>query len=782
MKKFPLRLKLFTAFSLILLASLGSVSAVSNFMLTASIKAEVGRNLKSIAQSQGFASGGLLARQVDALRSLSLDRVLRERALNFSEGYSGSPDEIIEKLRGSDQVWREAAINDLMVQSTLNNLAASEMLAFQHLFPLFLSMILTDQYGGLIAATHYSSSYYHGDESWWVGAYDHGQGKSYIGQPYHLPGNTAWVVDIAVPVFSRDNSHVVGILKGTYSLNLLIQTLNASKSKKDDLELDILFPNGNTMVSAFFQEQLSDELVSSIFALSRQKGDYIDANLSQVGGHLISPADVISITGEPAVQNLGWVVVVLQGEQAALAPIWEQQSLFGGLALVLLLVIGVASGLFASILTNPIRQLVTTMEQVRYGNLDARVRLTTNDEIGELSETFNEMTFHLQENLKALQYEHRRTQHYLDTVNTIIVVLNQQGLITTINRKGCQVLERTEDELLGKSWFAECQPFPELSETAQAYFLQLMNGADVTPMEYDESPVITASGAIRYIAWHNVVLYDENKRPIGSLSAGDDITERRQEQEALRQLTEELEDRVARRTAELEKSNKELESFSYSISHDLRAPLRAIDGLSRIIQEDFVHDLPPDALRLFQRVRDNAQRMGQLIDDLLHFSRLGRQTLQKKPISMNELVKDAILNLQHEYEQRNVAWKMTPLPASYADPALVTQVWVNLISNALKYSRLRDTIVIEISSQLGEKGETIYFVRDNGVGFDMQYVNKLFGVFQRLHSEAQFEGTGVGLALVHRIIERHGGRIWAESALDKGASFFFTLGVPIEKS
>jgi|GEM_PF-1696447 len=249
-----------------------------------------------------------------------------------------------------------------------------------------------------------------------------------------------------------------------------------------------------------------------------------------------------------------------------------------------------------------------------------------------------------------------------------------------------------------------------------------------------------------------------------------------QAEDEVRRLNMELEQRVHERTQELEIANKELESFSYSISHDLRAPLRAIDGLSRIAEEEFGTSVPPEAARLLSSIRTNTHRMGHLIDDLLKFSRMSRLPLKVELVNQNMLVENALLTLADQQTDRQIEIKVNDLPECFGDPSLLLQVWINLLSNALKFTRQSTPTLIEIGSRATqEDGHVYYYVMDNGVGFDMQYAGKLFGVFQRLHNESDFEGTGVGLALVARIIHRHGGRIWAESKPGAGSTFSFTI-------
>jgi light-regulated signal transduction histidine kinase (bacteriophytochrome) len=295
------------------------------------------------------------------------------------------------------------------------------------------------------------------------------------------------------------------------------------------------------------------------------------------------------------------------------------------------------------------------------------------------------------------------------------------------------------------------------------------------PIEHFEAVRVGKDGRRIDVSVSLSRIVDQDNKVIGLSKIARDITQRKRTEREVHRLNEELEQRVLDRTAQLETANKELDSFSYSVSHDLRAPLRAIDGFSRALQEDFSAQLPEEGLRYLRTIREGSQRMGVLIDDLLAFSRLSRLPLNREPVNMNDLVWAFVAEMSPASEDRHPKVEVNDLPPCNADPALVKQVWINLLSNALKYTRHRENAHIEIGADEFD-GTTTWYVRDNGAGFDMLYVDKLFGVFQRLHRAEEYEGTGVGLAIVRRIVERHGGRVWAKGAVEHGATFFFTLG------
>jgi PAS domain S-box-containing protein len=379
---------------------------------------------------------------------------------------------------------------------------------------------------------------------------------------------------------------------------------------------------------------------------------------------------------------------------------------------------------------------------------------------------------------RALKESEERKRVILESSLDAIISIDHLGLVIEWNRAAQEIFGFSSAEVMGKEMATLIVP-PHLRESHRKGLARYQ--------ETGEGPVLGKRfefSALRADGSQFPVELTIVHTPFGGMPTFTafvrDITSRKRYEEELHRLNAELEQRVQQRTAELEAANQELEAFSYTVSHDLRTPLRAIDGFTKKLTREYEAQLPAEASRQLGRVRANAQQMGQLIDDLLAFSRLGRQTLRKQPVAPAELVRQAIADLRSEWEERQVEIHVgnlpdCDLPACEGDPALLKQVFLNLLSNAFKYSRDRVPAVIEVGSYQDAQGECVYFVKDNGAGFDMRYADKLFGVFQRLHRPEEYEGTGVGLAIVRRIIHRHGGRIWAEAEVDTGATFYFTL-------
>jgi PAS domain S-box-containing protein len=350
-----------------------------------------------------------------------------------------------------------------------------------------------------------------------------------------------------------------------------------------------------------------------------------------------------------------------------------------------------------------------------------------------------------------------------------IIGKNLDGIVTSWNAGAEKIFGYTANEMVGSS-ILRLIPADRRDEENQILG-KIKRGESV---QHFETVRQTKDGRFINISVTTSPIKDSTGKVVGASKVARDITERKAAAEKIHQLNNELEQRVIKRTVELEAANQELEAFSYSVSHDLRAPLRAINGFAGIVLEDFSAQLPEEGKRHLERIRTGGQRMGMLIDDLLAFSRLSRQGINRQSVNMAKLTQNVLDELKPQLDGRRIEIKVGELPVCHGDTALLKQIWVNLISNAIKYTRGRETAIVEIGCT-HENSENVYFVRDNGAGFDMQYANKLFGVFQRLHRADEFEGTGVGLAIVQRIVHRHGGRVWAEAKVNEGAAFYFTL-------
>jgi PAS domain S-box-containing protein len=360
-----------------------------------------------------------------------------------------------------------------------------------------------------------------------------------------------------------------------------------------------------------------------------------------------------------------------------------------------------------------------------------------------------------------------RTQQasLLNLTHDTIFVRDMSDIITYWNRGAEELYGWPAQEAVGKhSQQLLHAEFPKPIEEVRAELLRTGRWeGELRKTKADGSGVVVAS------RWS--LRQDEQGRPLAILETNNDISDRKRREEEIRKLNVEL----GIRTSELEVTNKELEAFAYSVSHDLRAPLRHMGGFTELLQKHLALSLDEKSRRYMKIILESAKKMGTLIDDLLAFSRIGRAETRETMVSLEQLVKEVLSEIQPETGGRTIAWKIGALPDLYGDRSMLRLALINLVSNAVKFTRTQPQAEIEIGSMEKKEEGVVVFVRDNGVGFDMKYAHKLFGVFQRLHQADSFEGTGIGLATVQRIIHRHGGRVWAESLLNRGATFFFSV-------
>ncbi|MBI4419648.1 MAG: PAS domain S-box protein [Gemmatimonadetes bacterium] len=481
-----------------------------------------------------------------------------------------------------------------------------------------------------------------------------------------------------------------------------------------------------------------------------------------------------------------WLVLVEFPRRNVLAPVGVLVRRMAAIALgCVILGLAAAWGLSRRI-TTPLGELTDAADAIAAGDYTHRVRVERSDELGRLAAAFGVMATKVEdsqrrledevnERTRELQASEERARAVVDTAYDAFVAIDERGVVTGWNGQAERIFGWSRDEAVGQMLADTIIP-PQHRDAHRAGLTRyLATGEGPVLNRIIEITALRKNGEEFPVELTISPLVVGGKRSFTSFVR--DITERKRTEAAIRELNRELE----RKVEALAEANRELEAFSYSVSHDLRAPLRHMAGFAELLEKRASMALDDKGRRHLETIRSSAVRMGRLIDDLLAFSRIGRTELQATRVELDALISGVLKDVQRDGDGRRVDWVVQPLPAVHGDPALLRQVLVNLLSNALKYTGTRENARIEVGVKGdGESGdreqrEVVVYVRDNGVGFDPRHADKLFGVFQRLHSGEQFEGTGIGLANVRRIVMRHGGRVWAEAAVDQGATFYVAL-------
>jgi PAS domain S-box-containing protein len=595
------------------------------------------------------------------------------------------------------------------------------------------------------------------------------RGKRQIGQVFIDPVTSEPMTGMTVPVYN-----VFGDFQGTLAaeVNLKFMWDLVDRLKVGERGLAyVVDKQGNLLAFHDAAQVLKGENVRSLEA--------VETFIRQSSVNPGETSTYRGITGSLVVgtyvplQTPDWAVVT----ELPWSEAYREVIRDAVISVAIIVIIGAAAGLIgvhvARRLSVPLVNLMETATRISGGELELQAEVSGPLEVAGLARAFNSMTARLRETLQGLE------QRVSERTQQLQEALSFQKQIVTASSSGIAAYDSTGQCVLANEAAAKMIN-ASLEQVLSQNYHHINSWKDSGL--YEAALEVVRSGSSREKdvhvtstfgrdAWLNCRFTTfESGGQLHLLLTINDMTERMQAESEIRDLNRQLQAQAESLTA----ANRELEAFSYSVSHDLRSPLRAIDGYTRILSEEYSSSLDAEGRRLCAVVTNETRRMGQLIEDLLAFSRAGRAEMHPSPVDMEALARSAFEELTMPEDRQRIEFKVGELPAAEGDPILINQVWTNLLANAIKFSSRQERALIEVEGRQTDD-EALYFVRDNGAGFPMKYADKLFGVFERLHHESDFQGTGVGLAIVQRIVNRHGGRIWAESKANQGATFYFTL-------
>ncbi len=757
--RFKISTKLITV-SMLTVILMVSMAAFLIYESQKSLKESVGENYVSLAEEMLKRMNEGICLKVGELQTHSRHSVLRKSLSESNRKFQKLAD-IEAYIKQKDREWVSAPKDEItpfmqgLISGDLSDHFREDFIEFyqeKYGYKIILEMFVTNKYGANVAQSGKTSDYRQDDEKWWQIAREKGY---HVGAVEFDESTGENIISIGVRIDDK-RGDFIGVMKAEVALKSIVRSAEIAVKKYETTRIKLITKDGRLIYStrAFkFLEDISDK--NFFKQIKGQKGFFI----GKYGGRerLYSYA---RSKGYRDFEGLGWILVVGHDVQEILKPAFQLRNRMMAVSLLLISLVVIVAFLISRSITSPIKKLIIGTQKLGQGDLEHRVTIKAKDETGELAAAFNEMAENRLKVETALQKSDERYRTVADFTYDWEYWIDTDGHFRYISPSCERITGYAVEEFLNNPDLMVKVIHPKDIDLVSKHYQDELTDSEPHSIEFR---IVTKNGEGRWMSHVCQQVYGKNGIKLGRRASNRDITDQKQADEELKAYM-----------FKLEAANKELEAFSYSVSHDLRVPLRIADGFSQILLEEYSDILDEKAKHYIERVRVSSQNMAELIDDILNLSRIGRQSMEKKETNVETIAGKAYESLEPEWKNRKVNFAVHQCPPAFSDPNLTQIVFKNLLSNALKFTKNRKEAEIEVGCETRDK-QTAFFVKDNGAGFDMKYADKLFAPFQRLHPAAEYEGTGIGLSIVQRIIRRHDGHIWAESSVGKGTTFFFTL-------